>query len=133
MAYAKKVGKPILLDFTGKACVNCRKMEEQVWSNPTVLNILKNKVVLISLYVDYKKVLPIEEQYISKDTGKKIRTVGNKWSDFQMKHYKSNAQPYYVILNHDSLVPLNSFTAYDPDIDLYLNWLKEGIDKFKTK
>jgi len=133
LAYAKKVGKPILLDFTGKACVNCRKMEEQVWSNPTVLNILKNEVVLISLYVDYKKVLPIEEQYISKDTGKKIRTVGNKWSDFQMKHYKSNAQPYYVILNHDSLVPLNSFTAYDPDIDLYLNWLKEGIDKFKTK
>ncbi len=131
-AYAKKIGKPILLDFTGKACVNCRKMEEQVWSDPKVLQLLKNDFVLISLYVDYKKKLPKDKQYVSKETGKKIRTVGNKWSDFQMKHYKANAQPYYVILNHDSMSALNGYTSYDPDVELYVNWLEEGLKKFKN-
>ncbi len=131
LAYAKEVGKPILLDFTGKACVNCRKMEEQVWSDPKVLQILKNDVVLISLYVDFKKKLPESEQYVSKETGKKIKTVGNKWSDFQMKNYNNNAQPYYVLVNHNSLKALNGHASYNPDIDKYVNWLKEGIAKFK--
>ncbi len=130
LAYAKKVGKPILLDFTGKACVNCRKMEEQVWSDPKVLRILKKDVVLISLFVDFKKKLPKEEQYVSKTTGKKIRTVGNKWSDFQMKKYKANAQPYYVLIDHneDNLI---HYASYDSDIEKYLNWLKKGIENFK--
>ena len=131
LAYAKKVNKPILLDFTGKACVNCRKMEEQVWSDPKVMQIIKKDMVLISLYVDFKKVLPKEDQYTSKETGKKIRTVGNKWSDFQMKHYKANAQPYYVILNHHSMEALNGFSSYDPNIDKYISWLEEGIGKFE--
>ncbi len=131
LAYAKKVNKPILLDFTGKACVNCRKMEEQVWSDPKVMQIMKKDMVLISLYVDFKKALPKEDQYTSKETGKKIRTVGNKWSDFQMKHYKANAQPYYVILNHHSMEALNGFSSYDPDIEKYIAWLKEGIGKFE--
>ncbi|MCF6349917.1 MAG: thioredoxin family protein [Flavobacteriaceae bacterium] len=130
LAYAKKVGKPILLDFTGKACVNCRKMEEQVWSDPKILQILKNDIVLISLYVDLVKPLPKEEQYISETTGKKIRTYGNKWSDFQMKKYKANAQPYYVLINHNE-ENLNLYTSYNPDIDKYYNWLKEGIGNFK--
>ncbi len=130
LAYAKKVGKPILLDFTGKACVNCRKMEEKVWSDPKVLQILQNDVVLISLYVDFKKKLPKNEQYVSETTGKKIRTIGNKWSDFQMKRYGTNSQPYYLILDHNEKT-LNGFTAYDSDIDKYYNWLKEGIAKFK--
>ncbi|MFK5891447.1 MAG: cytochrome c biogenesis protein CcdA [Flavobacteriaceae bacterium] len=130
MAYAKKVGKPVMLDFTGKACVNCRKMEERVWSDQRVLNILTNKVVLISLYVDFQKQLPKEKQYTSKTTGKKIRTIGNKWSDFQITKYKANAQPYYVLINHKGK-NLNKYMAYNPDVQVYLNWLKEGIKNFK--
>jgi thiol:disulfide interchange protein DsbD len=129
--YAEKVNKPILIDFTGWGCVNCRKMEEQVWSDPKVLDILRNDVVLISLYVDEREELPKDEQYVSEVTGKKIRTVGNKWSDFQIKHYRSNSQPQYIIIGHDSMKPLNGTTAYDPDIQLYVNWLKEGIAEFK--
>lgn len=130
MAYAKKVGKPVFLDFTGKACVNCRKMEEKVWSEKKILQKLQNKVVLISLYVDYRKVLPKSEQYVSKTTGKKVKTIGNKWSDFQMEKYKTNAQPYYVILNNDGeniSVPI----GYTPDADEYDVWIKSGIDNYK--
>ena len=130
-AYAEKVNKPILLDFTGWGCVNCRKMEEQVWSDPRVLSILRNEVVLISLYVDEREKLPAVEQYKSPVTGKKIRTVGNKWSEFQIKHFKSNSQPQYILLGHDSMQPLNGSTAYDPDIQLYVDWLKEGIGRFE--
>jgi len=129
MAYAIKVGKPVMLDFTGKACVNCRKMEERVWSDPKVLNILKNEVVLISLYVDFQKELPADQQYISKTTGNKIRTIGNKWSDFQITKYKANAQPYYVLLNHDG-ENLNHYMAYTADVTTYLNWLNEGLTNF---
>jgi thiol:disulfide interchange protein DsbD len=130
MAYAIKVGKPVMLDFTGKACVNCRKMEERVWSDPKVLNILKNEVVLISLYVDFQKELPLDQQYISKTTGNKVRTIGNKWSDFQITKYKANAQPYYVLLNHDG-ENLNHYMAYNADVTAYLNWLNEGLANFK--
>jgi len=130
MAYAKKVNKPVMLDFTGHACVNCRKMEERVWSDPRVLQVLKNKIVLISLYVDDKRALPESEQYISELTGKKVTYIGKKWSEFQIKKYKANAQPYYVLidLNGDNL---NEHTAYNPDIDEYLAWLNEGIGNFK--
>ncbi len=130
LAYAKEIGKPILLDFTGKACVNCRKMEEQVWSDPKILKILKNDIVLISLFVDLVKPLPKEERYISKTTGKKIKTYGNKWSDFQISRYKANAQPYYVILNLKEETQ-NGYTSYDPDVKKYYNWLKEGVEKAK--
>ena len=130
MAYAKKINKPVLLDFTGYACVNCRKMEERVWSDPKVLQVLKNDVVLISLYVDDKRNLPEAEQYVSETTGKKIKTIGNKWSDFQIKTYQANAQPYYVIINNAGK-SLNQPKGYDPDIDEYLNWLQLGIDAYK--
>jgi thiol:disulfide interchange protein DsbD len=130
LAYAKKVNKPILLDFTGWACVNCRKMEEQVWSSPRVLKILQEDVVLISLYVDEKTKLPEDEQYTSEETGKKVKTIGNKWADFQITHFSSNAQPQYILVGHDNLDPINGSTAYDPDIDFYVNWLEEGISKF---
>ena len=130
LAYAKKVGKPILLDFTGHACVNCRKMEDFVWSKPDILSILKDKVVLVSLYVDDKRELPKEEQYVSKETGKEIVTIGNKWSDYQITRYKNNAQPYYIILDSDG----NDITqqiGYTPDAAVYKKWLEEGISKFK--
>ncbi len=130
MAYANEVGKPVLLDFTGHACVNCRKMEERVWSDSKVLQILKNDIVLISLYVDDKRSLPESEKYTSETTGKKIKSIGNKWSDFQIKKYKANAQPYYVLLDNNGN-NLNKYTAYNPDIDNYLAWLKEGIANFK--
>ncbi len=130
MAYAKKVGLPVLLDFTGHACVNCRKMEERVWSDANVLQVLKNKIVLISLYVDDKRDLPKNEQYTSELTGKKVTTIGKKWSEFQIKKYKANAQPYYVLLNHNG-DNLNEHTAYNPDIEEYLVWLNEGIGKFE--
>ena len=130
LAYAKEVNKPVLIDFTGYACVNCRKMEEHVWSDERVLSILKEEVVLISLYVDYKKELPESEQYISETTGKKIKTIGNKWSDFQITKYKANAQPYYVLINLNE-ENLNDPVGYTPDIEEYQNWLRSGIDNFK--
>ena len=129
LAYAIKVDKPILLDFTGYACVNCRKMEERVWSDEKVLNLLKNDVVLISLYVDDKRELPQSEQYTSETTGKEITTIGNKWSDFQISDFGANAQPYYVMIDHDEK-KLSEASAYDPDVNSYAQWLKKGINNF---
>ncbi|PZD76924.1 protein-disulfide reductase DsbD [Mesonia sp. K7] len=131
VAYAKKVGKPIMLDFTGYACINCRKMEERVWSEPQVLGNLKNEVVLISLYVDAKENLPKEEQYTSETTGKRIRTIGNKWSDFQIKKYGVNAQPYYILLDHNEEM-LHKPASYMPDVDEFAKWLQTGIDNFEA-
>jgi len=130
LTYAKEVGKPILLDFTGYACVNCRKMEDFVWSTPEILPILKEEFVLISLYVDSKEELPKEEQYISHETGKEIVTVGNKWSDYQITRYKNNAQPYYIILD-DEGKDLTKQVGYTPDVEEYKAWLEEGLTAFK--
>jgi len=129
LAYAKKVNKPLLIDFTGFACVNCRKMEEHVWSNPAVNNILSNKIVLVSLFVDNQRKLPESEQHVSSTTGKKIKTIGNKWSDFQISKYKTNAQPYYVLVNlkEESLLEP---AAYTPDAKVFEDWLNRGIDHF---
>ncbi|MCW5520604.1 thioredoxin family protein [Aureitalea sp. L0-47] len=130
LAYAKEVNKPVMIDFTGWACVNCRKMEQNVWVKDRVLQILKNEIVLISLYVDDKRELPESEKYVSETTGKKIKTIGNKWSDFQIVRYKANAQPYYVLMDHneENLIPP---VGYTPDVDDYLKWLRKGIDAFK--
>ena len=131
LAYAKEVNKPILIDFTGYACVNCRKMEERVWADPKVLNILKNDIVLISLYGDDKRKLPENEQYVSKTTGKKIRTIGNKWSDFIIERYAANAQPYYILIDleeNNLIEPI----GYMPDIEKYQTWIETGINTFKN-
>ncbi|POR25881.1 thiol:disulfide interchange protein [Flavobacterium columnare] len=129
LAYAKQVNKPVLLDFTGDACANCRKMEDNVWSNPEVLSILKEKVVVISLICDRKIELPKDQQYVSKTTGKEIITIGNKWSDFQITRYKSNSQPLYVVLDADGndLSKPIGFTS----LDEYKTWLETGINNFK--
>lgn len=132
LAYAKKVGKPVLLDFTGDACANCRKMEDNVWSDKSILPILKEKVVLISLYCDRKIELPKEQQYVSKTTGKEVITIGNKWTDLQITRYKSNSQPLYVILNtngEDASKPI----AYTTDIQEYKKWLEDGIIEASKK
>ena len=129
---AKKANKPIMIDFTGWACVNCRKMEEQVWSHPEVMNVLKEKYTLISLYVDDREELGAQDQFkYLKDDGrvKKIKTIGDKWATFQTINFKNNSQPYYVLLDSD-LKLLNTTTAYTPDADEYLDWLKEGLANY---
>ncbi len=131
VAYAKSINKPILLDFTGYACVNCRKMEDYVWSDTTILKILQNEVVLISLYVDDKRELPKKEQYVSKETGKEVVSIGNKWSDFQITKFKANAQPYYIIMDTDGNMLSDKPESYNSDINAYKDWLRDGIDSFK--
>ncbi|CAM1360983.1 Thiol:disulfide interchange protein DsbD [Tenacibaculum sediminilitoris] len=131
LAYAKKVGKPVMLDFTGHACVNCRKMEQNVWVKPKVLDVLKNKVVLISLYVDDKRPLKEHEVVESKlNPGKKLKYIGQKWSEMQTIKYKANSQPFYVLMNHDESNITNPI-AYTPDVDEYYSWLEKGINSFK--
>ena len=132
LAYAKKVNKPVMIDFTGKACVNCRKMEQNVWVKDKILPILKNDVVLISLYVDDKRKLPAGEEINSKlRPGKKLRYIGQKWSEFQTIKYGANAQPFYVLMDHNEENLIDP-VAYTPDVDKYYNWLKEGISNFKN-
>jgi thiol:disulfide interchange protein DsbD len=130
LAYAKTINKPVMLDFTGYACVNCRKMENNVWSDEKVLNVLKNEVVLISLYVDDKRELPKSEQTVSKETGNDIITVGDKWTEFIIINYKTNTQPFYVLIDLKE-EKLNAPISYTPNIDDYLAWLKDGISRFK--
>ncbi|CAM3327881.1 protein-disulfide reductase DsbD family protein [Aequorivita lipolytica] len=130
LAYAKKVGKPVLIDFTGHACVNCRKMEERVWSEPKILNLLKEDIVLISLYVDDKRPLPEGEEVTSKISGKKLRYIGQKWSEFQILKYKANAQPFYVLMGHDE-ENLIKPVGYTPDTEEYYDWLQKGVGAFK--
>ena len=131
LAYAKKVNKPVMLDFTGYACVNCRKMEQNVWAKDKILPILKNEVVLISLYVDDKRKLSENEIIESKlRPGKKLKYIGQKWSEFQTIKYGANAQPFYVLMNHNE-ENLNEPAAYTPDVEEYYTWLKNGLGNFK--
>ncbi|MFC2110725.1 protein-disulfide reductase DsbD family protein [Bacteroidota bacterium] len=131
LAYAQKVGKPVMIDFTGKACVNCRKMEQNVWPKPEVLEILKNKVVLISLYVDDKRNLAANDVVESKlKPGKKLKYIGQKWSELQTIKYKTNSQPFYVLMDHNEENLIDP-VAYTPDVEEYLTWLKTGTANFK--
>lgn len=129
LEYAKKVNKPVMIDFTGKTCVNCRRMEEKVWSQPQILSVLKNEVVLISLYVDDRTELP-EDLVYTNSNDKIIDTYGKKWSDLSITKYKANIQPYYVLMRHDesNLIPP---IGYTPDVDEYEVWLRNGIANFK--
>jgi thiol:disulfide interchange protein DsbD len=136
LAYAKKVGKPVFLDFTGKACVNCRRMEEGVWGEPGVIEILKNDVVLVSLYVDDKRDLPEDEQFEVEENGKtiKITTIGKKWSHYQSSKYKVNTQPYYLILDENGNEVGNGSADYENhgNVDAFKKWLEEGLELYKT-
>ncbi len=132
LAYAKTVNKPIMLDFTGHACVNCRKMENNVWSDERILTILKNQVVVISLYVDDKRELPKSDQLISKTTGASIETIGDKWTDFMISKYKTNTQPLYVLTDLEGTsLNLKQPTISFVGIEEYESWLKEGLSNFK--
>ncbi|WP_299161937.1 cytochrome c biogenesis protein CcdA [uncultured Eudoraea sp.] len=131
LAYAKKESKPILLDFTGWACVNCRKMEENVWSEPDIYEILNEDYVLISLYIDDRKLLPENERFDYKfDSGrvKNIESIGEKWGTFQTLNFGAASQPYYVLLSPD-LEVLNS-SIQNADSETYRNWLQLGLKNF---
>ena len=133
LAAAKAANKPILLDFTGWACVNCRKVEENVWSDPAIYTLLKDDYILISLYVDDRKELPTAAQFKFKRANgklKDIETVGDKWATFQTVNFQTASQPYYVLMTAD-LEILNHAEQYT-DKDTYLTWLQKGIVNFNN-
>ncbi|MDB5199198.1 MAG: hypothetical protein JWO92_1161 [Chitinophagaceae bacterium] len=126
--------KPILIDFTGWACVNCRKMEEQVWIKPEIAELIKNKFILVSLYVDDRKKLPADQQFIfkNKDGEKDITTVGDKWATFQAENFKQVTQPLYVILSPEGKL-INNPVGYTPNVTTYKKWLECGIEVFQKQ
>jgi len=130
---AKNENKPVLIDFTGWACVNCRRMEEKVWTNRTVDSLMRNEFVVVSLYVDERRPLPLTEQTVYKtSTGqeKSIITVGDKWSTFQTENFGATSQPQYVIISADQIA-LTKTKYYTPDADKFIEWLECGIETFK--
>jgi len=135
VAYAKKVNKPILLDFTGYACVNCRKMEEHIWPKASIKPYFENDYVLISLYVDDKKELPENQKLTVERLGGGARVLenyGHKWAHFQTQFFKSNSQPYYVLLSPDAKTILNNPVGYTPDEADYKAFLDCGLEIFET-
>lgn len=133
MEYAGKVNKPVIIDFSGYGCVNCRKMEASVWTDVRVKQILENEYVLITLMVDDKTRLP-EMIEVTEEGGKtsKLKTIGDKWSYLQRHKFGTNSQPYYVLLNHEGK-PIGPSYAYNEDVDKYLQFLKIGLDNFKKQ
>ena len=131
MAAAKAQGKPVLVDFTGFGCVNCRKMEAAVWTDPSVANLLENDYVLISLFVDDKTPLP-EHIQVTEENGQQrtLRTVGDKWSYLQRSKFGANAQPFYVALDNEGK-PLTGSAVYDEDIKKYVDFLKAGLENYR--
>lgn len=133
LIHAKSVGKPLMIDFTGHACVNCRKMEEQVWSNQDVKEILSKDVVLVSLYVDERIDLPKEEQYVTTMAGKKkkVKTTGDRWMVLQANTFGTNSQPYYVLLDHNEKQLLEPANYQDyGSVELFKDWLDRGVNSF---
>lgn len=134
--YAKKNNKPVLLDFTGYACVNCRKMEEHVWPLKKIDNVIRENYVLISLYVDDKKILPEDEQLlVTRTRGQGVRKLinyGHKWAYFQAQYFKTNSQPYYVLYDPNSNEIINNPVGYTPNEDEYLEFLNCGLEVFKN-
>lgn len=130
MAYAKRTGKPVMVDFTGYGCVNCRKMELAVWTDSKVADIMQNDYVLIQLFVDDKTPLAAPMEVEENGTKRKLRTVGDKWSYLQRSKFGANAQPFYVLLDNGGM-PLTSAYSYDEDVDKYLNFLQSGLERYK--
>lgn len=131
LACAKKLGKPIYVDFTGHGCVNCREMEANVWSDPGVLKRLKEEYVVISLYVDDKSMLPESEWVMSSADGKLKKSIGKVYADLQIYNFNVNAQPYYILLDHDGGL-LAKPRAYDLDVEAFVKFLDTGIENFKA-
>ena len=132
LAAAKREGKPLLIDFTGHGCVNCRKMEENVWVDPQVLKRLKEDYVMVALYIDERLELPESKWYTSSYDGKEKKTLGKQNADFQITRFNNNAQPYYVILDHQEQL-LATPRGYNTDIAAFVDFLDEARAKFKTE
>lgn len=132
MQYARKHKMPVIIDFTGWGCVNCRNMELAVWADPKVKDVLENDYVLISLFVDDKKPLPSDKVKISSLTGNKLRSVGNLWSDLQISKFGQSSQPYYFALDYNGK-PLTAPTAYQLDVNKYKEFLNKGLKEFKKR
>lgn len=130
MEYAKRVGKPAMIDFTGYGCVNCRKMELAVWTNERVSDLMKNDYVLITLFVDNKDKLPEPIKVVENGKERTLRTIGDKWSYLQRVKFGANAQPFYVLLDNQG-IPLNKSYAYDEDVDKYVEFLETGLKNYK--
>ena len=130
MEYARLNGKPVMLDFTGYGCVNCRKMEAAVWTDPKVRDLINNDYVLITLYVDNKTPLTEPVKIIENGTERTLRTVGDKWSYLQRVKFGANAQPFYVLLDNQGK-PLNKSYAYNEDIPKYIEFLQTGLENYK--
>lgn len=130
MAYARQTGKPVMVDFTGHGCVNCRKMELAVWHDAKVRDLLTKDYVLISLYVDEKAPLPAPMEVEENGQTTTLRTIGDKWSYLQRSKFGANAQPFYVLLDNNGR-PLNTSYSYDEDVDKFVNFLKTGLDNYK--
>lgn len=132
MEYARQHGKPVMLDFTGYGCVNCRKMELAVWTNSKVSDIINNDYVLITLYVDNKTPLPTPVKIVENGTERTLRTVGDKWSYLQRVKFGANAQPFYVLIDNEGK-PLNKSYSYDEDIPKYIEFLQTGLENYKKE
>lgn len=130
MEYAKRNGKPVMLDFTGYGCVNCRKMEAAVWTDPKVNKLMTEDYVLITLYVDNKTPLPEHIQVMENGKERTLRTVGDKWSYLQRAKFGANAQPFYVLIDNEGK-PLNKSYSYDEDIDKYVDFLQTGLQNYR--
>ena len=133
LEYAKKVNKPVFLDFTGHGCANCRKMEEYVWIKPEILSILQNEYVIVSLYVDDKTELPENEWITSKVDGKLKKTIGKVNLDFERERFNNIAQPYYCLLDADGNLLVSPPIGYEPDVKLFEAYLKAGVETFKAR
>ncbi len=132
MEYARRQGKPVMLDFTGYGCVNCRKMELSVWTDPKVSDLMNNDYVLITLYVDEKTPLPEPIRVTENGKERTLRTVGDKWSYLQRVKFGANAQPFYVLIDNEGN-PLNKSYSYDEDISKYVDFLEAGLDNYRKK
>lgn len=130
MAYAKRANKPVLIDFSGYGCVNCRKMEASVWTDPKVKQIIENDYVLITLMVDDKAKLPEVIEIEEYGKIRKLKTIGDKWSYLQRSKFGANAQPFYVLLNGEGK-PLGPSYAFDEDVNKYIQFLQGGLSNFK--
>ncbi len=132
MEYAQRVGKPVMLDFTGYGCVNCRKMELAVWTDPTVGGLMNDDYVLITLYVDNKTKLPEPIKVVENGKERTLRTLGDKWSYLQRVKFGANAQPFYVLIDNEGK-PLNKSYSYDEDVEKYVEFLQSGLRNYQQK
>ena len=132
IGFAKQVGKPLFIDFTGHGCVNCRKMEQYVWADEQVLNRLNNDFVVVALYVDEKTTLPEDQWYTSTEDGKVKKTIGKQNFDFQIARFNGNAQPYYVLLDNNEQPPQKP-KSYDADVDSFVEFLDAGLAEFQRR